>query len=297
MISSPLTDDLVSKQMSPLNNLFTKVGARPPLVIWDPTCSSLPQPMMKRFFQLAQSRANPDGTLNANALELDSFGELRDWMMLIHFDSLGGETHLAHFGAAIAAYRDSCLDHCSTPASERRDPGCHVGTFLRATYRAMCAVRKPLLTGHQACDRSFVCEWQRLAFPLTDGASDRHAPKPVIGCVTLAYAENEISPGLETLIDPFLVLDAGHRVMYANHPARVLFNDGQFGPWGRDILEFAGFEVTLPMEPQDLHVSRRVMHFTARYLRKGVGLNLEIRARSLRQNQNYYYLLDIRQPQ
>lgn len=191
-------------------------------------------------------------------------------------------------------YQDTSLHRRGHPDTAEIEPDTHVDTFLRATYRAIRTVRKPLLTEHQPPGNTFVSQWLRLSYPLTDGPSTHDRPTPICGSVSVAYADNDLTRGLETLFDPFIVLDADHRVMYANRPARVLFNNGRFCPWGRDIADFAGFEVTLTMEPQDMFACGRVQRFSTRYLSQGVLLDLRIRARGLQQNGRYYYVLEIR---
>lgn len=294
MAMSLLVDDLVSKQSSPLSDLFTREGARPPVVIWNPRGEALSQPLLQRFSNLAQARANSDGTLDVNKIDLRDFGELRDWMLHIRFQDEPDTHHHDHVGCGIAAVCETYRPGIDIPSQDTDEPHCHESAFLRAVYRAIRNVRKPILTEHQPLENAFVGQWRRLLFPLTDGDSDFADPKPICGCLCLAYADNELSPGLETLTNPVIVLDAHQHVLYANRPARVLFNNGRFGPWGGNLFDFSGIQVTLPMEPRDMHDCGRVISISTRYLCHALLTELGIRVTGLRHNSHYFYLLEIR---
>lgn len=291
---SPLINDLVSKQMSPLNALFTEAGARPPVVIWDPGHAALSQPLLQRFSHVAQKLANPDGTINIQTLDMREFGDLGDWMLHVRFADELDTLHYEHCGAGIASIRGPNLLGIALEDSDHPQPEPHVDAFLKAVYRAISNVRKPVLAEHQPPTNEFIRQWCRLIFPLTDGHSDQTAPKPICGCICLAYADNELSPGLESLADPVIVMDADHRVMFSNRQARELFNGGQFGPWGRNIFDFAGLQLSISETPRSMYESGQVLTFKTRHLAHALLSYVVIRVSSLRHNGHFYFLLVVR---
>lgn len=288
MDMTTLVANLIGQRDAPFDALFAEANVQPPVFIWRPQPSALTRPLLVRFNELVQHRLNPDGTLNVDDLDLRDFAELERWIIRVDIDDADKLT-FRHFGKGIAAYRG--LDQTGQNVQGHAP---HTSAFICAGYRAVRDARAPALTVHVSSLQGFSHQWRRLIFPIAAGPSTKEHPKPIIGLIAIAFPDNDLAPGLESLSDPIIVTDQDLLVFFANRHARELFSEGIHPPWRQNLFDFAQIQIDVGTPPKSLYETCAAKTFEVRHVSHTILSNMIVRVSGLKHNGRYYYLMDIR---
>lgn len=210
--------DLVADSFEPaipnlLRQMFNAAGARSPEVIWSPTDIEIRSPLLREFAAVCRVLAREDGSLPDTDINLDHFGDLKEWIMMI--EPVEGETDFlyTYYGSGIA-------QHYGRDMTGQRSSqfGGHIGTFITGLYSAMLERGEIVYTEHEPPQNVFVRAWQRYIVPRTDDTGK------TTGFLALNVPENELRAGLELMIDPVMVVSRDEKIVYANRAAQTMFN-------------------------------------------------------------------------
>jgi hypothetical protein len=99
--------DLIADSFAPaapnlVRQMFNAAGARAPDVIWSPTDVEIRNPLLREFAAICRVLARDDGTLPDGDINLDVYGDLKEWIMMI--EPVEGENNFlyTYYGAGIA---------------------------------------------------------------------------------------------------------------------------------------------------------------------------------------------------
>jgi len=209
--------DLVAESFAPtapnlVRQMFNAAGARAPEVIWSPTDVEIRNPLLREFAAVCRVLARDDGTLPDGDIDLEHFGDLKEWIMMIEpVDGLNDFIY-TYYGKGIAQNygRDMTGQRISAITG-------HVGTFLTGLYSAMIARGETVYSEHEPPQNVFVRAWQRYIVPRTNDTG------VVTDFLALNVPENELRAGLELMVDPVMVLTEDQKIVYANRSAQAMF--------------------------------------------------------------------------
>lgn len=195
-----------------MDALFRAVGARPPLVVWNPEPDRITHPIVRAFGAKCRMRADPDGSVPADAFSIQDFGLMSQWALLLDVETPTGPFRYCHYGSRIA-------DHFGRDMTgETSDAfGGHISEYFSLLYSEVVARGEWLLSEHEPPAEVFVRSWQRLIVPLFDDTG--HVRRIAVANV----AENELRAGLDLIVDPVFVLDRDQTILYANPAAQRFF--------------------------------------------------------------------------
>lgn len=209
--------DLVADSFAPaapnlVRQMFNAAGARAPEVIWSPSDIEIRNPLLREFAAICRTLARKDGSMPDGDINLDHFGELNEWIMLI--EPVEGENDFVYtyYGAGIAQHYGR--DMTGQKSSQF---GGHIGTFITGLYSAMLERNEIVYTEHEPPQNVFVRAWQRYIVPRIDETGK------TTGFLVLNVPENELRAGLELMTDPVMVLTADEKIVYANRAAQAMF--------------------------------------------------------------------------
>ncbi len=209
--------DLIAESFSPapsnlVRQMFNAAGARAPDVIWSPKAVEIRNPLLRQFAAICRVLAREDGTLSDGPIDLDHFGELKEWIMMIEPVNGAVDFRYTYYGTGIAQnYGRDMTGHRSSEFTG------HVGTFFTGLYAAMLARQETVYSEHEPPQNVFVRAWQRLIIPRTNDAGE------ISGFIALNVPENELRAGLELMVDPVLVVSEDQKIVYANRAAQTMF--------------------------------------------------------------------------
>ncbi len=210
--------DLIAASLVPgrpdvTRHLFNAVGARAPDVVWSPNDAELRNPLLRQFAEICSKYHDENGNISANAIRLEDFGGLTDWIMLIDVLDQGQDFRYTFYGPEIADYYGQ--DMTGQRTSEF---GGHISTFFGGLYKAIMRRGETAYSEHEPPQNVFVRVWQRLIIPLVDENDS------VIRFIALNVPENELRTGLEFMVDSVMVLTDSRKIVYINRTATVLFS-------------------------------------------------------------------------
>lgn len=195
-----------------VRQMFNAAGARAPEVIWSPSDVEIRNPLLREFAATCRVLAREDGTLPDGEVNLDHFGDLKEWIMMI--EPVEGENDFVYtyYGAGIAQnYGRDMTGHRSSEIMG------HVGTFFTGLYSAILERGETVYSEHEPPQNVFVRAWQRYIVPRINDNGD------TTGFLALNVPENELRAGLELMIDPVMVVTEDERIVYANRAAQTMF--------------------------------------------------------------------------
>lgn len=210
--------DIIAESFAPapktiVRQMFNAVGARAPEVIWSPSQAELRNPLLRQFSVTCGLLSDDDGHLQRAKIDLDHFGELKDWIMMIEPVNGGTDFRYTYYGDAIAQhYGRDMTGHLTSEISG------HVSTFFMGLYRAVAARREAVYSAHEPPQNVFVRAWQRHIIPVVDEDG------VVASFLAINVPENELRAGLELMTDPVLVLTEDQTIVYANRSAQSMFD-------------------------------------------------------------------------
>ncbi len=252
-----LASQLVHNDFTGFSDLFHLDGSPAPILIWSPDTRILEHSAVDRFARICDEIVGPQapgGAMKFEDFDLERFGAVQDWVMLLRRESpTDFRLRYAHYGQGIARVYGRDL----TGRDVSGFPG-HITTFFRAVYLAVAERRERLLSIHQPPRQVFVSTWRRLIVPLTSGET-------CTGFAVLNQPTNELRDGLEILPAPVLIADHAKIVRYANKEARQTFDSGNYGPWDRNLFDYAGLDLDIVESPEQI-------------LRYGMARKREVRA-------------------
>lgn len=232
--SSFANDDAVAQ-------MFAEAGSPPPFVLWTPKTDMVENKLIRRFISHCRTLENSDGTLPADKTNLDQFGAMKEWLMLLTPIEDGQFFRYDHYGAGISRVYGKDMGGAST----RDFPG-HISAFFNSVYLAVTKRRERVLTIHQPPKQVFVSTWWRMIMPVTSSDGE------IAHIIALNTPEHELRPGLEILPVPVLIMDADRVVRYANKEARQFFDNGSYGPWSRRLFEYSGLDLEITESPEEI---------------------------------------------
>ncbi|MDK3072596.1 hypothetical protein QO034_05695 [Sedimentitalea sp. JM2-8] len=227
--------------MKKVRSEFTEVGAPAPLVLWSPDLDLMENGIFRRFADTCDRLSQGDIAIPAGALDLNAFGGMKDWMILLSRLPDGENFYYDHYGRGIARVYGQDMAGRST----QDFPG-YIGNFFSVIYQAVIKQKRRVLTVHRPPNRVFVSTWRRLIVPVTSDDGE------VVRILVLNTPENELRAGLEILPVPVLIVDTDHIVCYANKQACQAFDGGSHGPWNRSVFDYAALDLQIKESPAQI---------------------------------------------
>lgn len=227
--------------MKKVRSQFAEVGAPAPYVFWAPDPDLTENGIHRQFTETCNRLSLGETAIPMRALDLNAFGGMKDWMILLSRLPDGESFHYDHYGRGIARVYGQDM----TGRSTRDFPG-YIGNFFSVIYRAVIEQKQRVLTIHRPPNRVFVSNWRRLIVPITCDEGE------VVRILVLNTPENELRAGLEILPLPVLIVDADHIVCYANKQACQAFDEGSHGPWNRSIYDYSGLDLQIKESPAQI---------------------------------------------
>lgn len=259
-----LAGQLARNEQDGFTELFHAAHSPAPILIWSPDTEILENAAFDRFARICDDVAAAGGTSGAvdrAAFDLNAFGTIQDWIMLLRRTDDGGLVY-DHYGAGIARIYGKDM----TGRAVGGFPP-HITTFFNACYDAVAQRKERLLSIHQPPRQVFVSTWRRLIVPLLEDGR-------CTGFAVLNQPTNELRDGLEVVPAPVLIADHAKIVRYANKAARQCFDAGNYGPWDQSLFDYAALDLDIAESPEQI----------MRY-----GITHERRARSVRHQKIEYY--------
>ncbi|MBT8458253.1 MAG: PAS domain-containing protein [Boseongicola sp.] len=209
--------DLIAGSFAPAapnlgRQMINPAGARAPEIIWSPTDVEIRNPLLREFAAICRVLARDDETLPDGDIDLGTFGDLKEWIMII--ERVEGENDFiySYYGEGIAQhYGRDMTGHRSSEFTG------HVGTFFTGLYGAMLERNETVYSEHEPPQNVFVRAWQRYIVPRVNDAGE------ITGFIALNVPENELRAGLELMIDPVMVVTEDEKIVYANRSAQAMF--------------------------------------------------------------------------
>ena len=247
-VSDLTVESLLPGRENGLRQLFNQAGLRAPEITWTPSRSELHSPLHRQFEAKCRQLAGPDGRILKKDVAAADFGGLSDWQMLIEVRNDGEDFLYTHYGKAIS--ESSGIDMSDRLVS---DFGGHVSTFFMGLYRAILKTGQWVYSQHESPREMFVRSWQRLIVPLYDEAGS------ISHLLALNVPDNELSVGLELMIDPVFVVDQDRKVLFSNRAGRKMFNIPLTLPREHTLDMLTGIDLDCSESPEDLLSQNRVI--------------------------------------
>lgn len=272
---------LMPAQSDALRQLFKDNGAREPTIIWSPEPQELLQPGLSRFASVCDKLSDRNGRITETTFDLERFGGLADWLMLVAPD-VDGYRYL-YYGAGIADHYGRDMTGQTTA-----EFGGHIQTFFEAVYRAAAARFERVLTEHEPPLSVFVRCWRRLVVPVLTEDGRETAFFAVIN-----LPENELRAGLDLISEPVFVLDADQVVYYANTAARSSFALAASRAPGPTMLQLTGIDLG-PLPPlSDIFTDTRLADRVELSLVAGITERRRIMVSAAEHRGRLYYVVMI----
>ncbi|NNJ66610.1 MAG: PAS domain-containing protein [Boseongicola sp.] len=195
-----------------VRQMFNAAGARAPEVIWSPSDIEIRNPLLREFAAVCRVLAREDGSLPDTDINLDHFGDLKEWIMMIEPVEGDDDFLYTYYGEGIAQHYGR--DMTGQKSSQF---GGHIGPFITGLYSAMLERGEVVYTEHEPPQNVFVRAWQRYIVPRSDDTGK------TTGFLALNVPENELRAGLELMIDPVMVVSEDEKIVYANRAAQAMF--------------------------------------------------------------------------
>ena len=277
-----VTESLKPGNMDALNRIFLDHGARAPDVIWDPKRGDLRNSLLRQFHDTATRLGDENGTLTVETLQLEKFGQLMDWLMLVEKNADGEFTYL-YYGRAIADAYGQDMSGKTVEAF-----GGHITSFFAALYDAVSERGVWAYSEHEPPKSVFVRSWHRLIVPLAgrEGNVSRY--------LVMNVPENELSAGLELMVDPVFVIGEDKEVIYFNSAAQQLFKLSRKGDTPKSLEALTGIELDARMTPSEMLKARRREDSTELATRGAIVERLIVTTSAAQLRGSAYYVVVMR---
>ena len=224
-----------------VQSLFVEADAPPPFFEWNPNPANVENTLLRQFSEVCDKLSHGNPAIPDTSLDLGAFGGMTDWIMLLSVSETEMTYRYDHYGRGISrVYGRDMTGHTTDEF-----PG-HIGQFFSVIYAAVQARNERIMTVHQPPNRVFVSTWRRLIVPVVNSDGG------VVRFLALNLPENELRAGLEVLPVPVLILDSNNIVCYANKQARQQFDGGAFGPWSRNLFDYAALDLEIRESPKEI---------------------------------------------
>ena len=218
-----------------------------PRVYWSPSAEQIRNPIIRSFAELLPEALadNPKGG-RTKRVDLDAFGALKDWILVLNVVNGGEDFRYRRFGPGVA--KGFGTDLTGSLTSDLSGP---VAGFYLTLYRSVMERQENALTIHEPPPSVFVRQWWKLTVPIVD---------PVTGDVAwilaIEHPQNEFSTAFEALPNPVIVADAERKVRFANEAGRRLFRNAAVPYRDVSIEAFCGMRFETANSPMKM-VERR----------------------------------------
>jgi diguanylate cyclase (GGDEF)-like protein/PAS domain S-box-containing protein len=250
-----LARQIAGERLVGVRNLFLAVGARPPVVQWNPTPENLREPRLVAAMEFWRGLAASGSFQPLDVHALDPLGATAHYTMILEPLENGGDFYYRSYGRALMRHygRDLAGQRLSGVAG-------HVSRFAGAVYRAVMLRREPLYTEHEPPTSVFVRQWSRVMLPLTD------AHGVVTQILVASVPEDPIRAIVDTVIDGVLVVDECGLVRIVNPAGAALLRGMSQDLVGQPISRLLRWPDTTPSGAVAERLIGRVSEAVARCL-------------------------------
>ncbi|MEM8658023.1 MAG: hypothetical protein AAF813_07445 [Pseudomonadota bacterium] len=226
---------------------FATVGARRPVVQWNPEPFDLTDPLIQQFNTIRTKHSDASGKLRIADLKLAWFASLKDWVMVLDVDDTSDVLTYTYYGPGIAdTFGEDMTGRATTEFKS------HVAPFFTALYREVIRTGQTVFSEHEPPKQIFVRSWRRFVVPVLDEADK------VVKIIAINMPQNDLRAGLEIIADPVLLLDGEQIVHFANSAAQEKFNLSRNGIGHRSISALTGIALTARYSPEEM-MGRRIV--------------------------------------
>ena len=149
--------------------LFQQAGMPPPVIDWEVTRRSLPDPRLAVFWDTWMALPRRSDLPIAAAFDLEALSSVRDWVIWVDLLDAEADCYYRLHGSGVAK-----LYGRDMTGRRGSDFGGQIARFFTATYLAVGRRRRPLFTEHRPPPSVPVEKWWRVILPMVD-ADDRVA--------------------------------------------------------------------------------------------------------------------------
>lgn len=255
-LSRRLGSRIAAGDYSHVADIFHSFGTPAPKIGWSPDRQMLGSRFLSRFAGICD-RVQPDqGPLRMNGSGVHTFGQVKDWMIRTLPRDDGEGYRVSHFGNGLT--RMLGRDRSGIALDDL--PG-YMGTYVPALLSAVTTRERRCLSEHQPSDQPFVQTWRQLVVPVktVNGLPNGH--------VIMSCPDNELRAGLEVIPMPVIIADEDMIVRYANKTACQTFDDGNYGPWARDLFDYAGLDLEIVDSPKEILKTGIAQRRSCRFLK------------------------------
>jgi diguanylate cyclase (GGDEF)-like protein/PAS domain S-box-containing protein len=200
-----LAQQVADERFVGLRHLFLGAGARPPVIIWNPTVENLRDPRLAAVMEHWRGIAPRQAPYTPDTLELGRLGAFAHYTMIVDVIGGGEDFLYRHYGRALIRHYGRDLAGTRTSAA-----GGHIARFSAAIYRALTIRGEPIFTEHEPPRHIFVRRWSRVLLPLVD--LEGRVMQILVGSVP----EDPIRAIVDTVIDGVLVVDEAGLIRIVN---------------------------------------------------------------------------------
>lgn len=238
-----------------IEQAFDAAGSPPPIVSWESETHRAKYKTFQQFEDICNTLSGGEAAIPEDALDLSRFGSMQDWLVLSKPVKDGDKFQYAYFGKGLTQVLGQDLSKKCT--DEYPD---HVDRFISAINRDVMTRKRRVTTAHHTAGQLFVSLWWRSIVPVCNQHGE------TVGLLAHNYPENELRAGLEIIPVPVLILDDDHRVCYSNKAARQKFDQGRYGPWDRALFDYAGLDLHIRDNPEDILASGLTQTTSCRHI-------------------------------
>ena len=202
----------------------------PPTILFDPPESALPHESFRLFSKICDDQAvRPGGAIPRSALRMDDFGGMADFIVIVERDTAEDEQGGQGPDAWRFTYSGWEIDFAQTEELSGRlitevVSGPVALLMTQVWTHAASELGSRVLTAHTSPRNILQADWTVLSVPLL---AQKDGTPTVDGFIFYARAMNKLTPGLDLIPDPVLVVDADQRIRMVNEAARTVFEDGR----------------------------------------------------------------------
>ncbi|MDJ1016929.1 MAG: hypothetical protein QNJ35_10490 [Paracoccaceae bacterium] len=281
-VADLIAESLSAEKPDTVRSLFNAEGAREPEIHWSPRDPELRNPLLRQFAEVCH-RYEKNGKIAADAIRLEDFGGLTEWLMLLEPVEEGADFQYLSYGSSIA-------ESYGTDMTGRRTSefGGHISMFFLGLYRAVLKRDEAVYSEHEPPARVFVRAWHRLIIPLHDDAG------AVVRLIVLNVPDNELRAGLELIVDPVFVLRADKTVAYANRAAQHLFKLSANNHYDSSFETVTGMTIDTPLTPDQMLSQHKVEDSVQLTIREAIVERLVMTVSAAQHRGDAFYVVVMR---
>ncbi len=247
---------------------FAQAGATQPVVLWRPAERDYRDPLILRFARLCEGLRDANGAIPLARFVSAYLGALADYIAVAEPCKNSPDFRFLTFGRNPFATRGRDLTDRTTAVL---DP--HIRLFLRSLSSASLQSGYWVLGTHEPMRKVFARDRTSLIVPLTG------ADSPPERLAVMTVNQNPLSPGLDALPDPALVIQPDLRVVYANGQAEAIYGQRMFMAEEVFLSEYCGFD--LGFVPDDAPDSDWLREVQAKSVRNGLIVTSQVTLRKV----------------